>query len=211
MSYETDFSGEIMVRIHADQADDRQLPDEFVDRWNAWIATEEHRDSGATFQQGGPDRGSGTQEYISWTLSNRTTVYDGLQPTWIIAEGSMYEYGSALQYLVACIRHEFPDAEFEGAVDWSGEEPGDLGTLTVDAAGIVHEDSRALAAQHTDRELAELVAAVHARRALDEESEADFAAHGVDPIKASAYLASAREINERIDAALVPFGDTVTA
>lgn len=53
--------------------------------------------------------------------------------------------------------------------------------------------------------LAALVEAIRDRRALDVESAAHFEAEGVDAIALAAYLGEAREVNERIDAALEPF------
>lgn len=217
MGYDTYFEGAIAVRIPSAEPGERppQLPADWIQHWHTYTAG-----SGpTTYHEGAPfiagldvPTGPYGAWYSAnpWRLSNQTMVYDGSQPTWIVWDGDTQrtqrgEYTDALQYLVRCILHDYPDATFEGVITWTGEESDDRGELTVVAGRVIARELHA--SRYTPEQITALVAACRARRKLDEESAAAFARQQVSAIDAAAYLASAREINEQMDAALAAMGE----
>lgn len=140
MGYTTEFQSAIVVRP--------QLPNEFVSRWNeakqgtpgkAYVASSRWDEDGQWVLDE-PDMLPGVvhaakpQAWCRWELAQWTMI-ETLEPVTLISwDGweKFYDYEEWLQVLVDVIEREHGAHEYDGAMDWSGEDPDDAGRLFVE-------------------------------------------------------------------------------
>lgn len=153
MGYDTDFSGAIGVSP--------ALPQEWVDRWNNALnnaPTSIPLSSDAEKPQMLPDwpreiDGNPQPEgWCQWVLVN------DVSRAWTSIEWDgnekFYEHAEWLMYLIAAIRHDFPDSHFDGEIEWRGEDWDDHGFYRIKDGAVT-----TTGANYTDDEVDKLVEA----------------------------------------------------
>ena len=151
MGYTTEFCGTIAVTP--------ALPLEFIERWNKATEGTPGKRYVSSYRDGVSDEpdmlpgfpGRKPRAWCQWVLvANQDDAYTGIE--WDGNE-KFYDYINWLQFLVAAIRNVEPDAEFEGFIEWDGEEHGDIGALRVNADGQVEVGYPPVLSDYTWREV----------------------------------------------------------